>query len=432
MAKTKNSDIINQKKTATTQLTKQHCRKGEGYDEKTKMFYFYYYDEEHNRRKVKCKTLEGLREKKAAIDNKKAQGLKVAKSSTRTLDSVYAEWLLTKTGLVNHTRANYTWVYEHYVQGTKLGKSKIQDITTGQIMNHYEKYCRQHLCLSVSTCDSIQTVLRQVFQFAVRERYIYANPADGAMTELKRQTRTDQAHPALTEAQQERFLSFMKDHPVYHHWHPIFKVMLGTGMRISEVAGLRNCDIDMEKGIINIDHNLLYYQDTGMKKMTHKVGKTKTKASKRVVVMIDGVKEAFEEQFQWLKDSGITCQCRIKGEPDAPEEWYTDFIFLNRDGMPYHQGTLNKALTKIKKDANIEAYSNPDKKLEILPDFSCHCLRSTFITECARRHIPLQVTMRMVGHSDRKTTMNIYTTVHPDWMTHEMSAMNDMFNSEKK
>jgi integrase len=208
--------------------------------------------------------------------------------------------------------------------------------------------------------------------------------------------------------------------------------MLSTGMRISEVAGLRNCDIDMEKGIINIDHNLLYYQDTGMKKMTHKVGKTKTKASKRVVVMIDGVKEAFEEQFQWLKDSGITCQCRIKGEPDAPEEWYTDFIFLNRDGFPYHQGTLNKALSKIKKDANIEAYSNPDKKLEILPDFSCHCLRSTFITECARRNIPLQVTMRMVGHSDRKTTMNIYTTVHPDWMTHEMSAMNDMFNSEKK
>lgn len=430
MARTKNSDIINQKKPATTQLTKQHCRKGESYDEKTKMFYFFHYDEEGVRRKVKCKTLEGLREKKAVIDNMKAQGLKVSKT-TRTLDSVYAEWLLTKTGLVNHTRANYTWVYEHYVQGTKLGKSKIQDITTGQIMSHYETYCRQQLSLSVSTCDGIHTVLRQVFQHAVRERYIYANPAEGAMTELKRQTRTDQAHPALTKEQQDRFLSFTKEHPIYHHWHPIFKVMIGTGMRISEVAGLRWKDLDMENGLINIDHNLLYYQDKGMKKMTHKVGKTKTKASKRVVAMIDGVKEAFEEQREWLKESGTTCQCVIKGEPDAPEEWYTDFVFLNRDGYPYHQGTLNKAIKKVVRDANIEASSNPDKKLPILPEFSCHCTRSTFITRCCEKKIPVEICMKMVGHSDRKMITNVYLTVDKTWLTKEMSAMNDMFDSEK-
>lgn len=426
MAKTRNSDIINQKKTATTQLTKQHLRKGEYYLESQGYYYCYYYDEEQNRKKIKSKTLEGLREKKADIDNRKAQGLKVGKSN-RTLDSFYEEWILNKTGLVAHTVANYTWVYEHYVKGTKLGKTKIQDITTIDIMNHYVKYCMANKQLSVSTCDGIQTVLRQVFQYAVRKQFLIVNPAEGAITDLKRQTRTEQAHPALTKAQQDRFLSFMKDHPVYHHWHPIFSVMLGTGMRISEVAGLRHCDINMEKGIIKIDHNLLYYQDKGAKKMTHKVGKTKTKASKRVVAMIDGVKEAFEEQEKWIKDSGITCQCVIKGEPDAPEEWYTDFIFLNRDGMPYHQGTLNKAIGKIVRDANIEAEANPDKKIPVLPHFSCHCLRSSFVTRCAEKNLPIEITMKMVGHSDRKTTMNVYTTVHEDWLTREISAINDLF-----
>lgn len=426
MAKTRNSDIINQKKTATTQLTKQHLRKGEYYLESQGYYYCYYYDEEQNRKKIKSKTLEGLREKKADIDNRKAQGLKVAKSDL-TLDSIYDEWILTKTALVGHTVANYTWVYEHYVKGTKLGKSKIQDITTVDIMNHYAKHCMETKKLSVSTCDGIQTVLRQVFKYAVRKRLIPLNPAEGAMTDLKLSTRKEQAHPALTKAQQDRFLSFMKDHPIYHHWHPIFTVMLGTGMRISEVAGLRFCDVNIDEGTINIDHNLLYYQDKGMKKMTHKVGKTKTKASKRVVAMIDGVKEAFEEQKQWLKDSGTTCQCTIKGEPDAPEEWYTDFIFLNRDGMPYHQGTLNKAIGKIVRDANIEASADPEKKIPHLPDFSCHCLRSSFITRCAEKHIPIQITMKMVGHSDRKVTETIYTTIDKTWLAKEMSAMNDLF-----
>lgn len=431
MAKTKNSDIINQKKTATTQLTKQHCRKGEGYLESTGEFYFYHYDEQGKRKRVKCKTLEGLREKKAVIDNRKAQGLKVSNSDL-TLDSCYAEWLLTKTGITGHTTANYTWVYDHYVKGTKLGKSKVQSVTTIDIMNHYAKYCMGHLNLSINTCDGIHTVLRQVFQYAVRKHLILLNPAEGAITELKRSTRNEQAHPALTKSQQDRFLSFMEDHPIYHHWHPIFKVMIGTGMRISEVAGLRWQDLDMENGLINIDHNLLYYQDKGMKKMTHKVGKTKTKASKRVVAMIDGVKEAFEEQKEWLKDSGITCQCIIKGEPDAPEEWYTDFVFLNRDGYPYHQGTLNKAIKKIVRDANIAASAKPELQLPILPDFSCHCTRSTFITRCCEKKVPIEICMKMVGHSDRKMITNVYLTVDKTWLTKEMSAMNDMFDSENK
>ena len=308
---------------------------------------------------------------------------------------------------------------------------KIQDITTIDIMNHYVKYCRGYKGLAVATVDGIQTVLRQVFAYAQKRKFIYDNPTDGAMTELKNSERKEQAHPALTKAQQDRFLSFIKNHPTFHHWHPIFKVMIGTGMRVSEVCGLRWCDVDMELGIISINHNLLYYKDKGMKKMTYKVGKTKTKASTREVVMIDGVREAFEEQRKWLEESGITCNCTIKGEPDAPEEWYTNFIFLNRDGLPYNQGTLNKALVKIKEYANVEAASNPDANIPMLPKFSNHCLRSTFVTRCAENKLPQQVTMKMVGHSDPKVTANVYTTLHRDFLTREMSVMNDMFDGDK-
>ena len=53
---------------------------------------------------------------------------------------------------------------------------------------------------------------------------------------------------ALTKLEQELFLNFMKTHPVYEHWYPVFAVMIGTGLRVGEVTGLKWCDIDKYKG----------------------------------------------------------------------------------------------------------------------------------------------------------------------------------------
>ena len=64
---------------------------------------------------------------------------------------------------------------------------------------------------------------------------------------------------ALTKPEQELFLNFLKTHPVYEHWYPVFAVMIGTGLRVGEVTGLRWCDIDMESGMIDVNHTLVYY-----------------------------------------------------------------------------------------------------------------------------------------------------------------------------
>ena len=47
---------------------------------------------------------------------------------------------------------------------------------------------------------------------------------------------------------------FLKTHPVYEHWYPVFAVIIGTGLRVGEVTGLRWCDIDMESGMIDVNH----------------------------------------------------------------------------------------------------------------------------------------------------------------------------------
>jgi len=64
---------------------------------------------------------------------------------------------------------------------------------------------------------------------------------------------------ALTIPQQRAFIEYIATHPIYYHWWPIFTVFLGTGCRIGEVLGLRWEDINYEKRIICVNHNLTYY-----------------------------------------------------------------------------------------------------------------------------------------------------------------------------
>ena len=77
--------------------------------------------------------------------------------------------------------------------------------------------------------------------------------------------------------------------------------------------------------------------------------------------MLSFVRDALLEERQRQQEDDIHCAAIIDG--------YTDFIFLNRNGQPQHQGTLNKALRRITRDCNEEQMAQGKKLL--LPHFSC-------------------------------------------------------------
>ena len=95
---------------------------------------------------------------------------------------------------------------------------------------------------------------------------------------------------------------FLKIHPVYEHWYPVFAVMIGTGLRVGEVTGLRWCDIDMESAMIDDNHTLVYYdhRTEGSKSGCYfNVNTTKTPASMRQVPML-GTKPHSTKQSEEL------------------------------------------------------------------------------------------------------------------------------------
>ena len=269
--------------------------------------------------------------------------------------------------------------------------------------------------LKLNTVDSIHTVLHQVLDMAVGDNYIRSNPSDNALKELKqvRNIGTDKRR-ALTVDQQKLFITFLKGSKVYGHWYPIFAVMLGTGMRVGEVTGLRWSDVDFEAEEVDVTHTLVYYNHSE-NGCYFTVNTPKTEAGERNIPMLDFVKEAFEQERINQKFQGIKCEVTIDG--------YTDFIFLNRNGNVQHQGTLNKALRRIIRDCNEEVIAKDEENPVLLPRFSCHNLRHTFTTRLCESGMNIKAIQEILGHKDISTTMDIYAEATKDLKKREMNNM---------
>ena len=53
-----------------------------------------------------------------------------------------------------------------------------------------------------------------------------------------------------------KFLKFVHDDVVYCKYYEVVYILFHTGMRISDFCGLTLTDIDIEKRVVNIDHQL--------------------------------------------------------------------------------------------------------------------------------------------------------------------------------
>ena len=396
-------------------LRKGECQRPNGsYD-------YRWTDQFGKRHVIYGKTLEELREKEKEVDRDISDGIKAEKRNT-TINELFDLWCHIKRGLKDNTFQNYKYMYNTFVR-PKFGKLKISQVKKSDVKRFYN-YLADERGLQASTIDSIHTVLHQVFDLAVDDGYIRSNPSERVLKELK------QAHcfqtekrKALTVAEQELFLDYLRNTPQYRHWYPIFAVMLGTGLRVGEATGLRWCDIDLDEGLIDVNHTLVYYSHGPQKGCSFNVNTPKTKAGERVVPMLGFVKEAFLEERENQKETGISCKASVDG--------YTDFIFVNRYGDTQHLGTLNKAIRRIIRDCNDAQFEKSENPEVLLPHFSCHTLRHTFTTRMCEAGVNIKVIQDALGHADVSTTLGIYADVTKDLRKDEFAGLDAYFQKGK-
>ena len=388
-------------------------------------FEYKYRDKEGGRHSIYAKTLEELREKEDTIQRDILNGKRPEKKNI-TINEVYNIWVDNKRNLKDNTFQNYKYSYTQYVE-EGFGRRKIQSVKFSDVKAFYNSLLDGRN-LSISTVDSVHTVLHQVFQTAVRDEYIYSNPSDGALTELKRaHNHETKKRRALTKAQQDIFEEFLSKPGQYQRWLPIFTVMLWTGMRVGEICGLRWRDIDLINDVIVVNHTLVYYDRGKNAKCGFAVNTPKTDAGKRIIPMLPKVKEAFLMEKAYQEEIGIKSIAEIDG--------YSGFVFVNRFGNTQHQGTLNKALRRIIRDCNYEILDkNKSEDVITLPPFSNHSLRHTFATRLCEANVNIKAIQDILGHADIQTTMDIYAEATKDLKTGAMIKLEQFFeaNSEEQ
>lgn len=384
-----------------------------------------YVTRDGKRHSIYAKTLKELREKEKQLVIDTDAGLKTT-NKRKTLNDIYRLYVELKKGVKDNTMRNYCYMYERFV-APDFGKMRVCDLKKSDVRRFYN-YLADERNIKVRSIENIHTVLYQVLELAVEEGYLRTNVSANCVGDLKKSHNHEQTKKfALTMDEQLLFEHFLENSQQYNHWQPIFIVMLYTGMRVGEVTGLRWNDIDFDNNVINVNHTLVYYK--------HKVdgchfgvNTPKTPNSYRSIPMVKKVRDALKKQREYmdaLEDSGVSLNKVIDG--------YTNFVFINRFGNVQNQAVLNKALYRIMRDCNddiLEKSFNSKGEVTLLPRFSCHNLRHTFATRLIEKGTNLKVTQDVLGHTDVRTTMNIYVDATNDLKKQEMKKFETLMDFE--
>ena len=252
---------------------------------------------------------------------------------------------------------------------------------------------------SFKTINNHKRSLKAAFYTAIQDDCIRKNPFDFQLNTVL-EDNTEPKVP-LSPTQEASFLSFVQNDKVYQKYYDEIIILLGTGLRISELCGLTENDIDFEHKLINVDHQLLKVSGVG-----YHVETPKTKSGIRQIPMSTKVYEAFKRV---LNDRGRTNSFIVGG--------YGRFLFLNRNGQPKvaaNYETMFRGLVK-KYNKNHE---------EALPKVTTpHTLRHTFCTNLANAGMNPKALQYIMGHSNITMTLNYYAHATSDSAMAEMERL---------
>lgn len=377
-------------------------QKGES-QRKTKPEYVYSYTDSFGKRRfVYACTLKELREKEEQLKRDSLDGIDIYLARKADVNYVFDRYMSRKVGLRDTTRSTYEYMYDLYVR-RGFGKAIAADVKFSDV-----KYFYLHLLtekkFGVKTVGTIHSLLHATFEMAIRDDIVRKNPTQGVLPEIRKELGINKGvRHALTLEQQRAFMKYIEETPAYFKWWTMFTAFLGTGCRAGELIGLRWKDLDFDKGLIDINHSVVYHlKGKTLKNAEFKVSLPKTEAGIRKIPMTEKVRTAFEMEYEECKKRGFN-SCEIDG--------MTGFVFLNKFGNVYNPQTINMAIRRIVHQYNADELLKAKKEKRepiIIPNFSCHHLRHTFCTRLCEHETNLKVIQSIMGHASIKTTMDIY------------------------
>ena len=243
-----------------------------------------------------------------------------------------------------------------------------------------------------SSMARTKAALSAMFSDAYENGLIAANPVTKS---VKCPKKPEKNTKVLTLDEQERFLTAAKESINFNH----FLFILQTGVRSSELRGLKWDDVDFQNRIIHIRRNVTH--DSNNNRFI--TGELKTSSGQRDIPM---TKTAYDLLM------AMKCQQAAKKNRVIQFE-FADHVFLNRNGRLLPNSNYDRYLEKICDKAGIER-------------ISMHTLRHTFATRCIESGMKPKTLQKILGHANISMTMDLYVHVTEEEKEKEMRKFEQM------
>ena len=259
-----------------------------------------------------------------------------------------------------------------------LGKIKLIDLHPDRIQRLYNERIQDGI--GHRTIQLTHSVLRRALNQGVKLGLIIRNPTSATNPPKPIQNEMK----VLNEFQAQQLIYLAES--VNNRFAVLFHLAIITGMRKSELLGLRWNDLDWTKRTLQVQSQIKRIKGGGFY-----FSSPKTKSGKRKIILGENTIKKLNRHFKQLTP--------IKQK--AEKKWQEhDLIFPSIVGTPLNQSKISKSLKNLLKEAQ-------------LPVIRFHDLRHTAASLMLNYGIPVIIVSRRLGHARPSITLDIYGHLIP-------------------
>lgn len=335
---------------------------------------------------------QGFKSKKNAekwaadVLNKKNKGYIIPSTNTTLFKDFITKWFdeykVNTLGI--NTKNNYLSRINYHII-PELGNYKLTEITNLVLQDFYNSLINEKK-LSPASAKKIMEILNGCFKYAKKNKLIYTLPTDIEKIKLEK-PRIDY----WTKEEVNYFLNEIKGS--YLHM-PVFIAVL-TGLRVAELCALKWSDINLKKGYITVNNQVI--QDKSSKKLLL-TSILKTSTSYRSIT----IPNILIDQLIALKDK------------EKPLK--NDFVIKDRKGAMCNPRNVSmeftKKVSKYKKSIEeVQEINKENKNYMQLKQITFHGLRHTHATLLISAGENIKVVSERLGHTNVVITLNTYAHI---------------------
>lgn len=357
-------------------------RAGE-YQRKNGSYEYRYKDIHKKSQNIYAKTLAELRDKIEVVQHDLADGIDYSAGEMTVGELIDRNMNLRRTLSENSRRAYGTAIKR--IKASSLAEQKVKNVKLSDAKAFLIDLHDQGL--KRNTLTIYQNVLRPAFEMAVADDMIRKNPFKFQVRDIL----SDDAEKriALTAEQQVQYLAMAKEYGgIYYH---DMQMLLGTGLRVSELYGLTKSDVDFANRCIRVERQLCRTADK-----PYFITTPKTTSGIRTIPMSPAIYDTLKQVLQ------------NRGHPKVEMiiDGVSGFLLLDRVGKPKVGMHLQNHMRAVQKRVIAKHKS--------FPTVTPHVLRHTFCTDLQQAGIDVKSLQYLMGHSNVSTTLDIYTHTNFD------------------